>query len=251
MKKLTLKQEKFIDAYIETRDYHEAYSLAFDCSKMRPSSITTEGWRLLRNPTVAQEIARRLEVIGEAADEKMGFDAVQALQMFLDIARADPNELIGLRVGACRHCWGVMHEYQWRTESEWEEAVSKAEKAGQPLPEMTGGFDYDHTRAPNSDCPYCRGEGRSRVVPQDTRKLSPGGRLLYQGVKHTKEGPVVLLADKTKALENAAKIVGAFVERLDLSGSVSVAKPDLTGLTATDAAATYAAFVAGVDKKGK
>lgn len=253
MTKLTLKQGKFVDAYIETRDAHEAYTLAFDCKRMRPSSISTEGYRMLKHPHVALEIKRRLELIGEASDEKLGFDAIQALSLFIDLARADPNELIGLRVGCCRKCWGDGFNFQWRTEQEWMEACAKAEKAGDenfPLPD--GGFGFDHTKEPNVECPYCRGEGETRIVPMDTRNLSPGGKMLYQGVKQTKDGLQIILADKAKALENATKLIGGFLERVELSGGVSVAKPDLTGLSASDASAKYADFVkGGVDRAGK
>lgn len=248
MTKLTLKQEKFVEAYIETRDAHEAYSLAFDCSRMRPSSITTEGWKLLRNPKVAQEIERRLDIIGEASDEKMGFDAVQALSLFLDLARADPNELIGLRVGCCRYCHGPDHQYQW-TPAEFAAATTKAEQAEQPLPDVAGGLDFDRTLPPNPACPECRGEGETRIVPMDTRNLSPGGKMLYQGVKQTKDGLQIILADKAKALENATKLIGGFLERVELSGGVSVAKPDLTGMDASSAAQAYKLFVDGTAKK--
>lgn len=250
MTKLTLKQEKFVEAYIDTRDYHEAYALAFDCSRMRPSSITTEGWKLLRNPKVAQEIERRLDIIGEASDEKMGFDAIQALNLFLDLARADPNELIGLRVGCCRYCHGPDHQYQW-TPAEFAAATDKAEQAELPLPDVAGGLDFDRTLPPNPACPECRGEGETRIVPMDTRNLSPGGKMLYQGVKQTKDGLQIILADKAKALENATKLIGGFLERVELSGSATVAKPDLTGLSASDAASKYAEFVKGVDRGGK
>lgn len=250
MANLTQKQERFVEAYIDTRDYHEAYALAFDCSRMRPSSITTEGWRLLRNPKVAQEIERRLEVIGEASDEKMGFDALQALSLFLDLARADPNELIGLRVGCCRYCHGPDHQYQW-TPAEFTNATTKAEQSEQPLPDVAGGLDFDRTLPPNPACPECRGEGETRIVPMDTRNLSPGGKMLYQGVKQTKDGLQIILADKAKALENATKLIGGFLERVELSGSVTTAKPDLTGMDAATASAAYADFVKGIDRAGK
>lgn len=244
MTKLTLKQGKFVDAYIETRDAHESYSLAFDSKRMRPSSISTEGYRMLRHPQIALEIKRRLELIGETADEKLGFDAIQALSLFVDLARADPNELIGLRVGACRYCHGPDHQYQW-TPAEFMAATALAERNEQPLPDVAGGLDFDRTLPPLPTCPECRGEGETRIVPMDTRNLSPGGKMLYQGVKQTKDGMQIILADKSKALENATKLIGGFLERVELSGGVAVGKPDLTGLSAADAAQKYSEFVRG------
>src|SRR5690606_7413669 len=134
MANLTQKQERFVDACIDTRDYHEAYALAFDCSRMRPSRITIEGLRMHRHPKVSPESKRRLGSHDEASDEAMRFDAVQALSLFLDLARADPNELIGLRVGCCRYCHGPDHQYQW-TPAEFMAATTKAEQADQPLPD--------------------------------------------------------------------------------------------------------------------
>jgi phage terminase small subunit len=67
-------------------------------------------------------------------------------------------------------------------------------------------------------CPQCEGEGVARIVPQDTRKLSPIGRLLYQGVKRTKDGIEIKIADKDKAREQANRIIGAFVDRKEISG---------------------------------
>lgn len=248
---LTFKQAKFVDVYVETRDYFEAYLQAYEPKKMRPSAIQIEGWKTLQIPKVAREVNRRFGVLAEKVDESTGFNAIHALSLFLDLVRADPNELIGLRVGSCRKCWGEGHKYQWRTEDEYWEAVAAAEKAEEPLPDCNGGFGYDHTREPAPDCPYCGGEGESRIVPQDTRKLSPGGKILFQGVKQTKDGLQIILADRTKALENAAKIIGAFTDKIEISGAVGNLKPDMKGLTGTDAARAYADFIKGVDGGGK
>jgi phage terminase small subunit len=247
----THKQQKFIDLYVETRDYFEAYLQAYEPKRMRPSAIQIEGWKTLQKPNIAKEVNRRLGVLAEKVDESTGFNAIHALSLFLDLVRADPNELIGLRVGACRKCWGDGHHYQWRTEDEYCEAVEAAEKAKKSLPLPDGGFGYDHTREPCPDCPYCGGEGESRIVPQDTRKLSPGGKILFQGVKQTKDGLQIILADRTKALENAAKIIGAFTDKIEIHGSVTNLKPDMKGMSGSDAARAYADFIKGIDAGGK
>lgn len=253
MTKLTPRQAKFVEEYLIHRSAAEAYRVAYSADRMRPSSVWREGHRLLNHPKLAPIITERLNELGQVAETETEFTVIQALGLFLDLARADPNELIGLRVGCCRKCWGDGFNFQWRTEQEWMEACAKAEKAGDenfPLPD--GGFGFDHTKEPNGECPYCRGEGETRIVPMDTRNLSPGGKMLYQGVKQTKDGLQIILADKAKALENATKLIGGFLERVELSGGVSVAKPDLTGLSASDASAKYADFVKGsVDRTGK
>lgn len=250
MANLTQKQERFVEEYLIHRSAAEAYRVAYDASRMRPSSIYVQGHRLLKNPKIAPIIEARLTALGETMGDETEFTVARALQDFLDLARADPNELIGLRVGCCRYCHGPDHQYQW-TPAEFATATSKAEQADQPLPDVAGGLDFDRTLPPNPACPECRGEGETRIVPMDTRNLSPGGKMLYQGVKQTKDGLQIVLADKSKALENATKIIGGFLERLELSGTATVAKPDLTGLSASDAASKYAEFVKGIDRGGK
>ena len=197
---------------------------------------------MLKHPKLLPIIDARLAELGENMAEETEFTIARAMQTYLDIFEADPNELIGLRVGCCRHCYGDGHGYQWR-EHEYLAATTLAEKADKELPDIAGGFDYDHTLPPLEDCPECRGEGISRIIPQDSRKLSPGGKILFQGVKHTKDGPQIIFADKNKALESAAKIVGAFVERVKVEGVT--ANVDLTGMTATEAAKAYADMIKG------
>ena len=250
MANLTARQEKFIEEYLIHRSAAEAYRVAYSADRMRPSSVWREGHRLLNHPKVSPIISERLSELGQVAETETEFTVVQALGLFMDLARADPNELIGLRVGCCRYCHGPDHQYQW-TPAEFMAATTKAEQAELPLPDVAGGLDFDRTLPPNPACPECRGEGETRIVPMDTRNLSPGGKMLYQGVKQTKDGLQIILADKAKALENATKLIGGFLERVELSGGVAVGKPDLTGMDAATASSVYAAFVKGVDQGGK
>lgn len=248
-KELTPRQARFIEEYLIHRSAAEAYRVAYDASRMRPSSVYTNGHRMLNHAKIKPIIEERLERLGESLSDETEFTVVRALQDFMDLARADPNELIGLRVGCCRYCHGPDHQYQW-TPAEFAVATTKAEQAEQPLPDVAGGLDFDRTLPPNPACPECRGEGETRIVPMDTRNLSPGGKMLYQGVKQTKDGLQIILADKSKALENATKLIGGFLERVELSGSATVAKPDLTGLSASEAASKYSEFIKGTKTKG-
>jgi len=148
------------------------------------------------------------DLIDQAAENTI-FTATEALARFLAIAAADPNELVSVRVGACRYCHGVDFGYQWRP-SEYLAEVEHAEKHGRAYPEPKGGIDYNATREPHPDCPECDGEGVSSVIVHDTETLSPAGQLLYGGAKVNKAGQVeVIVADRHKALETAAKIIGA------------------------------------------
>lgn len=58
---LTLKQQTFVQAYIETGNGCEAYRRAYSAQRMSAKAITVESARLLRNPriTLATEAARR------------------------------------------------------------------------------------------------------------------------------------------------------------------------------------------------
>lgn len=251
MANLTKKQERFVEEYLVHRSAAEAYRVAYDASRMRPSSIYVNGHRLLKHAKIAPIIEARLAELGESLSEETEVTIARALQSLIDIVQADPDELTGVRTGACRHCYGIDHFYQWRTEREYSEAVRLAERNDQPLPDMSGGFGYNQTLPPDPNCPECDGIGSEYYAPRDTSKLSAGAKALFAGVKPTRNGPEILLRDKDRAQEAINKIIGAYVERVELSGSTTVAKPDLTGLSASDAASKYAEFVKGVDRGGK
>ena len=87
---------------------------------------------------------------------------------------------------------------------------------GRPAPDATGGLDFRPNREPNAVCPECLGEGVEKVHFHDTRRLSPAGKLLYRGVSLGKDGLKVSIADQDKALENVARHLGMFKDRLDV-----------------------------------
>ena len=53
---LTIKQNAFAPAYIETGNASEAYRRSYDAGNMAPHSIEVEACRLLQNPEVALRI---------------------------------------------------------------------------------------------------------------------------------------------------------------------------------------------------
>jgi len=125
------------------------------------------------------------------------------------IAFSDVNEIMQYRRNNCRHCWGLNFNYQWN-EQVYNVKCSQALQRGEPAPDSSGGFGYSPTRPPNPECPVCGGEGHGRVYLADTRNLSENGKRLYAGVKENKLGVEILIKDQTRALENLAKILGAF-----------------------------------------
>lgn len=219
----TAKQQIFIDEYVKHRSSIEAYRTAYDATRMRPSTAHRNAHRLLNSEQVRTEIDKRLAEIGESVHDETAFDVTQALQAFMDIATADPDELTGLRIGACRYCWGDGHNYQYRHEREYLEALADAEEKGEDhkLPMPDGGFGYNRTRPPHPECTECDGLGEQYFAPIDTSKISPSAKALFQGAKPTQAGIQILVADKAKALENAAKIVGAFTDRLHVTGDLA------------------------------
>jgi phage terminase small subunit len=211
-----IRHEKFAQLVASDRRPSVAYAWARAGDGTEPTDADAVGaTRWISNA----KIAERIKELREQAAEKAEWTVTDALRDFLDIAEAPVNELIATRIGACRFCYGDNHLYQWK-EREFLEACQRAEQADppEPLPDIAGGFGYRRTAAPHPSCPECEGEGVMRVVPQDTTKLSPAAARIYEGVKKTRDGYEIKIADRHKARENAARIIGAFVDRKELSG---------------------------------
>lgn len=225
---LTTKQKIFVDEYLVDLNATRAYKAAYpDCKK--EETINAAASRLLRNVKVDAYIKQRLK------DRELRTEITQdmVLQRWWDIATADPNEIIHLRRVCCRHCFGIDHQYQWRDKDEYQQAVKAAydlaqEQEKEPLiPSGAGGYGFDRLLSPHSECPYCRGEGHAEVHIEDTRNLGPKASLLYGGIKQTQVGVEVKFKDQDKALENVARHLGMFVDKVEHSGSVTVKLEDI------------------------
>lgn len=140
---------------------------------------------------------------------------------------ADVNEIIEHRRENCRHCHGNDHLYQWIDEAEYERVCAEIdeqnrsrpeEEPPQPYPSDAGGYGFDSKATPNPDCPKCGGDGWGRVHVHDTRFLSPGARMLYQGVKQTKEGIEAKVIDQLAVLRTMAQHMGMLDPKLTLKG---------------------------------
>lgn len=248
---LTARQETFARHYAMTRSLSESYREAYNCEGCLPKTIDSRARETLDAPGVRERVKEFLDL----AAQDVSFTVAQALQRFLDIATADPNELISLKVGCCRYCHGDGHGYQWR-EREYLDELDRVEQFNrhrgpkqpeQALPDIAGGFGFDASKEPVQGCPECHGEGVGRIVPKDTEALSPQGRLLYGGVKHTNNGPQIIIADRMKALENATRIIGAFSDNVKVSGDLKamVASVRLETTDPNEAAKAYMDMIAG------
>jgi phage terminase small subunit len=213
---LTQKQIDFARNYIDSgRNASKAYRWSYDAQNMTRESIAVAASRVLAHPGVKAEIDR----ISHKAAEHVEFTAADWLRHNVEIATADPNELIRTRLICCRNCYGVNGAFQWRDEMEWADAcaesfaaAARAEREGSPetvpIPGNDGGYGFDRTRPPRADCERCGGEGTSEVYVADSGRLTGAARRLYAGVKQTKYGVEVLMRNQDQALKNIGNYFG-------------------------------------------
>jgi phage terminase small subunit len=185
-----------------------------------PKTANEQASRLMTRDDVQKAIQKGMNKRGQRTE----ITADMVLQRWWDIATADPNDIIHMRRVCCRHCYGIDHEYQWRDAKEYAKAVQSAEDAAedgeQPLiPSNAGGYGYDRLLRAHPKCPYCAGEGILETHIEDTRDLEGKASLLYAGVKQTQAGIEIKFKDQDKALENVAKHLGMFVDKVEHTGA--------------------------------
>ena len=88
-KKLTIKQEKFCNKYLECGNASEAYRFAYDCSKRSESTVGENASRQLANSKVAARIAYLKDHLAEAA----GISALQIIREHQKIAFSDATKI--------------------------------------------------------------------------------------------------------------------------------------------------------------
>lgn len=237
---LTAKQQRFAEEYLVDLNATQAAIRAGYSER----TANEQGNRLLANASVQAVISE-----GQAKrSERTQITADMVLNHWWDLSRADPNEIVQYRRRCCRHCWGEGFGFQL-TPAEFAERESKAGDGPEPLPaDPLGGVGFDAQRPPNPECPECHGDGIGEIHALDTRKLKGSAKLLYRGVKRTKDGLEILMEDRAKALENVARHLGMFVERREISGPggkpVELVTKDMSPKEAADA---YAGTINGDD----
>lgn len=138
--------------------------------------------RLLKIPKIKIAIEDAKEKILKATV----LDITTVLNEWIDIATADPSEIMQVRRVACPQC-------NPQNPNEWAD--------------------------PNLNCESCGGEGRRKIFYEDTRKLKGPAKRLYAGVQKTAGGIKVITRDQDRALENLSKYLGMFVERKEITGA--------------------------------
>lgn len=153
----------------------------------------------------------------KARSERTGITPDKVLKRWWATATANASELVEYRRECCRHCHGENHKFQWIDEDEWERALAAAQTNDEEaVVSDEGGYGFNPTRRPHPECPKCFGEGHGSMFAHDTRDLSEQALLLYDGVKQTKEGLEIKMVDRSKALENVARHLGMYNDKLNL-----------------------------------
>lgn len=190
-----------------------------------PRSARQTASELLAEPHVQAKVQAAMD----ARAERTGITADRVLERYWGIATADARELIELHRGSCRYCWGKDHRFQ-RTQSErdrdyaaWCQRVKEANGDAAKLADVgawdeAGGVGFHPYIDPNPKCPECFGEGLERVVPKDTRDLSPGARTLFAGVKTTQHGLEIKMHDQLGALRDVGRHLGLFKDKIEHTG---------------------------------
>lgn len=214
------RREEFARLCVEGRmSQMAAYRQVYNIDPDQPSSMV---WRHASRLAAAPMVSRRIRQLKEEAARQTIISAAQLLKDFVDIANADPNELIRMHVDCCRNCHGIDFGYEYSSEMEYAKACDDACRLQLAMPNC-GGVAFRPDRDPNPACPCCYGRGVSTPVVGDTRKLSPGARKLYKGIKVTKNGVEVLMHDQHAAREAIGRMLGAF--RQDGSGLPPLGEP--------------------------
>lgn len=208
MAKLTPKQQRFVDEYLIDLNATQAAIRA----GYSPKTARQIGEQNLSKLDIQQAIEQAKAE--RSARTKITQDEV--LKMWHDLATVDYNEISQLLNVNCRYCWGIDHEYQY-TPKEWQRVCESADKEQASRPPF-GGDDFNHKRVPNPNCPECGGLGEARIHLHDTDRLSPQAKLAYQGAKAGKFGIEVLTTDRMKALDNIARHLGMFTDKVQLTG---------------------------------
>lgn len=207
---LNERQQAFVREYLKDFNGKQAAIRAGYAAK--GADVTAS--KLLRNPKVAAEIARQTK----ERFEKLDIDADALLKRAETILLADPRTLTGHHIGPCRYCWGIDHEYQWKTQREYRDAVVQAALDGKAEPSDAGGFGFRADGQPNPKCPECCGFGYARAVFADTRNLSPEAAILFEGVEQTRDGLKIKMASKEKAFDVLARYHRLIVDRHEHTG---------------------------------
>lgn len=87
---LTLKQEAFSRAYVETKNASEAYRRSYDCADMKEATIRRKAKYLMDNPKIKARIAE----LGKAAADKHELTVERVLKEMMALGFYDMTEIL-------------------------------------------------------------------------------------------------------------------------------------------------------------
>ena len=206
-KALEPRQQRFVDEYLVDLNGTQAYMRAEPGTTEK--SARTLASRMLAKVNVQAAIAQAQQM----QQNRLQVDADRVVQEAWLIATADPRELVEVKTGCCRHCYGEGHKLQ-RTVGEMNAAREQWSVKQKPLEEFDeqGGIGFDPLLDPHPECPDCCGDGMARPVIKDTRYLSPQARALFAGAKMGKHGIEIQMHSKLDAIEKLAKHLGLYAK---------------------------------------
>lgn len=222
MKKLTVREEGFVQALFKKNSASDAYRANYSVDNMKPTTVNKRASELKNT----EHIQARIKEMQTSVANATIIDVAGVLQMWNDIATADANDIMKMVRRCCRHCHGKAYKYQWRNKEEFADAIARAVTANSTrrgknkteMPSDAGGYGYNFKEEPHPDCPECGGEGRPEIFIADTSKLTGAAKRLYGGVEYTKNGPRIKLRNQDDAAKNLAASLGMFKEIIELTG---------------------------------
>ena len=233
---LTHRRERFAQLVAELGNQSEAYRRAFEIgpTDMLPVTVRQAACRLAAEPAVAARIRELLD----AAVAQATINTAARLLWLHDIETADPNEIIAVVLRNCRWCRGVNHKYQWRDSDEYVLESAKAIDEGRaPEHDSSGGYGFNGSLEPVSDCPRCHGDGIKVPVIADTTRLTGKARKLYKGARVKPDGSIeILLHDQLVARDQLNRALGIYRD-----DAANVARGAAVGAAAGAAVAVRAA----------
>lgn len=181
---LTIRQRRFAFEYVRLNLDAKAALLA--------AGYTTEAQSTQINQLLA------LRAVQSAIDDHMETAATVAclspgwvLRQWMQIAGADPAEIMRLMVDPCPSCWRAIDDESLRSQLE----------------------------DPDPECKTCKGRGIRSVDLTATKKLSPAARRLFAGVEQNDKGVIkIKLRDQDAALRSLASYLGMERKVAEISG---------------------------------
>lgn len=93
--KLTAKQEKFCNYYLECGNASEAYRRAYSCSKMKSETVNRMAFDLMNN----RKVAARIEELRAGMEQRSNFTKDNAVSILRDIATANVTDVLVVNQG--------------------------------------------------------------------------------------------------------------------------------------------------------